>query len=206
MKLIVKRINWGQCVLFSSYYDDNMCTNLSIVWLLCTCTDACKLQVKALQMSPHHRNVKIIQGSLCRQCRCPIWTSFHLAESRALLAGSVYQSFECIGAGWWAPLPFLWPRTFSPVFQSQFFHTLFLIFLTSLRGQYEVLALAECTTRVWLGLVVPEAGTGPQGGWSPVQRLSVRGTLAQFPLLRRLFASVTQKNRVETFSLAQFCH
>lgn len=34
------------------------------------------------------------------------------------------------------------------VYQSQFFRTLFLIFLTFLRGQCEVLALAGCTTRV----------------------------------------------------------
>lgn len=62
-------------------------------------SDACKLQVKALQMSPRHRNVKIIQDSLCRQSRRPIWTSFNLAKRGAVLAGSVYQSFKFIGTG-----------------------------------------------------------------------------------------------------------
>lgn len=53
-------------------------------------------------MSAQHRNVKIIQDSLCRQSRRPIWTSFHLAERGAVLAGSVYQSYKFIGTGWQA--------------------------------------------------------------------------------------------------------
>lgn len=121
-----------------------------------------KLQVKALQMSPQQRNVKIIQGTLCRQYRRPIWTSFHLAENsfgrKHISKFRIYWPWMtspalCVSVS--RSLPFLWPLL--TVYQSQFFHTLFLIFLTSLRGQCEVLALAGSTTRVWLGLVVPEA-------------------------------------------------
>lgn len=110
-------------VFYSFYYGDKTSsTSSSIVWLLCTCADACRLQVKPLQMSPRHRNVKIIQGTLCRQCRRPIWTSSHLAASGPLLAGSAYQSFRIYWCATMRPLPlclqFISLGSFAPSFWS----------------------------------------------------------------------------------------
>lgn len=143
-----------------------------------------KLQVKALQMSPQQRNVKIIQGTLCRQCRRPIWTSFHLAESGALLAGSIYQSLEFIGPGWQGLCSvclFFSFSAFSLTFiyslsVSVLSHTLSDLFDISKRSvwssglgrEYHQGVTGTCSARgCW------QVGIGPWDGWSPVQRLNV---------------------------------
>lgn len=68
------------------------------------------------------------------------------------------------------------------LYQSQLFHTVSLISLISLRGQYEVLALAGCTNRV-----VPEA-VGRLASSPERTEAQARGWV--FPLLCCLFASV----------------
>ena len=151
------------------------CTSLSVELLLCTCADACKLQVKPLEMSPRHRNVKIIQGTLCRQCRRPIWTSSHLAESRPLLEGSTYQSFWIYWCAAMSPLPL-----YLQFISLSSLHPLSDVFDFT-KGSVQSFGLGRVLHQGMTGTRgargCRQAGIGPWDGWSPAQRLNGCETL-----------------------------
>lgn len=117
-------------------------------------------------MSPQWKNVKIIQGTLWRQSSSPCLNILSLGREHGTSGSCLRLALLCLFSA-------CQPR-------ENFHHSLNppSDLPDICKGQCEFLAFAERTTRVWLGLAVPQAAgwrAEMELSWGPKHRSGVKG-------------------------------